>query len=75
MIAQNQIPEICNNLDDDCDGETDEQTTDSGGSCGSSVGNCVQGQVRVLERNPFLQRGRDRHPPTCATAATTIATA
>jgi len=46
--------EKCNNLDDDCDGLTDEdlgQTTCGLGVCGHTVNNCVDGQVQIC--NPF----------------------
>ncbi len=35
--------EVCNNLDDDCNGVVDDQTTDSGALCGSSTGTCHTG--------------------------------
>ncbi|WP_169791732.1 MopE-related protein [Sandaracinus amylolyticus] len=37
--------ETCNNRDDDCDGMTDDDPVDVGGSCGSSVGACVPGSL------------------------------
>lgn len=36
VIVENQQPETCNTLDDDCDGQVDEGATDAGGSCGTS---------------------------------------
>jgi RHS repeat-associated protein len=40
-----QVPpagvEVCNNLDDDCDGQTDEQPVDVGAACTSGVGACA----------------------------------
>lgn len=45
--------ELCNGLDDDCDGNVDETPTDVGGACGSDVGTCdpgvfvCQGGMRV----------------------------
>src|SRR5690606_11472892 len=41
------MPEACNGLDDDCDGDIDEGLTDLG-SCGSSVGECAPGRLRCL---------------------------
>jgi hypothetical protein len=43
-------PEICNNIDDDCDGQVDEglgSTTCGLGVCAHSVDNCVGGQVQT----------------------------
>jgi hypothetical protein len=36
--------EVCNDLDDDCDGTKDNSPTDVGGSCGSNIGTCSQGK-------------------------------
>lgn len=35
--------EVCNLLDDDCDGSVDDMTIDSGGPCGSNIGACKPG--------------------------------
>lgn len=35
--------EVCNMLDDDCNGTVDDSPVDSGGPCGSNVGACVPG--------------------------------
>ncbi|PIR66550.1 MAG: hypothetical protein COU51_03365 [Parcubacteria group bacterium CG10_big_fil_rev_8_21_14_0_10_36_14] len=35
--------EICDNKDNDCDGEIDNRLTDVGGVCGSAIGECNQG--------------------------------
>ena len=37
------IPEECNNIDDDCDGETDEGNPGGGAPCGVSEGECEPG--------------------------------
>lgn len=37
--------EICNNLDDDCDGEIDEELTQA---CGTNIGECVAGMQTCL---------------------------
>lgn len=36
-------PEMCNTLDDDCDGTTDEGNPGGGQPCGSDLGDCVAG--------------------------------
>ena len=35
--------EVCNDIDDDCNGNVDDNTIDSGGACGSNVGECTPG--------------------------------
>ena len=44
--------ETCNGLDDDCDGVTDDNLTDTGGVCGVSQGNCHQGTVQCVNGAP-----------------------
>ena len=41
------VPELCNALDDDCDGDTDEETLDTGIACAAGVGECAD--ERTLE--------------------------
>ncbi len=42
--------ELCNNIDDDCDGRTDEDTTIDGQSCGVGVGACARaGTARCVD--------------------------
>ncbi|HVU03942.1 MAG TPA: MopE-related protein [Polyangiaceae bacterium] len=44
VVRPGKNPEICNNLDDDCNGQTDDNPSDSGSSCGSfSQGICLKG--------------------------------
>jgi hypothetical protein len=38
--------EVCNGLDDDCDGVVDNNLTDTGAICGSSVGQCKSGTMQ-----------------------------
>jgi hypothetical protein len=37
--------EVCNGLDEDCDGTTDEDSTSVGDPCGTDVGNCTEGLI------------------------------
>jgi hypothetical protein len=41
--------ETCNNLDDDCDGETDEGNPGGGGLCGPTAGECAQGTETCVD--------------------------
>jgi hypothetical protein len=38
-------PELCNAIDDDCDGTIDDGNPEGGASCGTDVGECVAGMV------------------------------
>ena len=40
--------EICDTKDNDCDGETDEDTIDAGGACGTNVGECTPGVIQCV---------------------------
>jgi len=37
------VAELCNGLDDDCDGTADEDNPEGGGLCGSDIGQCAPG--------------------------------
>ena len=41
-------PEVCNNVDDDCDGMTDELNPGGGASCGSDTGACTAGTIQCV---------------------------
>ena len=61
---QTPVAEICDNLDNDCDGQTDEglgQTTCGLGACQNTVQNCVAGAPQTC--NPLL----GAVPETCDT--------
>ncbi len=49
-------PEICDNRDNDCDGDIDEDASGGAGACGSEVGECSQGS-EVCERGLWVCRG------------------
>ena len=40
--------EICNGLDEDCDGRVDEQVFEVGQVCGSNVGVCQEGMTQCI---------------------------
>jgi len=44
-------PETCNGCDDDCDGIADNHLTDTGLSCGSSVGMCEPGSTYCCQQS------------------------
>ncbi len=46
VLRPGDVPEVCNGLDDDCDGLPDDNPTDAGGTCGTSVGNCDVGTLQ-----------------------------
>jgi len=58
--------ERCNNLDDDCDGITDEDPTDAGGRCGIGIGECEYG-TNVCSPGGRLEclGGHDPAPEIC----------
>ena len=42
------VAELCNGLDDDCDGVTDDDSVDVGLPCGSAFGTCVPGRYECV---------------------------
>ncbi len=58
------MPEVCNGVDDDCDGTVDEGLTDLG-PCGSEVGECAGGRLRCLAAVPTCVGGIGPIPETC----------
>jgi MYXO-CTERM domain-containing protein len=58
-------PEVCNLLDDDCDGSTDEGDPGGGGECGGSVGECLPGTRHCVGGALVCVGGRDPVPETC----------
>ncbi len=43
--GQQPVPEVCDNKDNDCDGEIDNGNPGGGGACGTDTGECVVGTV------------------------------
>ncbi|NMC69935.1 MAG: hypothetical protein GYA57_07720, partial [Myxococcales bacterium] len=58
-------PEVCNLLDDDCDGSTDEGDPGGGGECGGSVGECLPGTRHCVGGALVCVGGRDPVPEVC----------
>jgi Notch-like protein len=51
VLCNGEIPpvaEVCNGLDDDCDGATDDDPVDVGLPCGSTLGTCVRGTFQCV---------------------------
>ncbi len=46
---EGQRPELCNGLDDDCDGEVDEDSADVGADCAEGIGACRVAAATVCE--------------------------
>ncbi len=57
--------EVCNLLDDDCDGSTDEGDPGGGGECGGSVGECLPGTRHCVGGALVCVGGRDPVPEVC----------
>ena len=69
-------PEVCNNIDDNCDGQVDNGTLPGVGvACGSGIGTCTRGHHRLRQRQARLQHEAACPRPRPATASTTTATA
>jgi hypothetical protein len=60
-------PEACNDLDDDCDGETDEGNPGGGGACGTGEpGVCAAGTLTCRNGAPVCLRDQGPSPEAAA---------
>jgi hypothetical protein len=57
--------EVCNGLDDNCNGQTDEGNPGGGAACGSNVGQCKQGTTACLNGALVCQGGVLPAPEVC----------
>ncbi|MBN1771175.1 MAG: hypothetical protein JXB32_07950, partial [Deltaproteobacteria bacterium] len=57
--------EVCNLLDDDCDGATDEGDPGGGGECGGSVGECLPGIRHCVGGTLVCVGGTEPVPEVC----------
>ena len=57
-------PELCNGIDDDCDGQIDEGLNDMG-ACGNDVGECSAGRLRCIAAAPVCVGAVGATPETC----------
>jgi Putative metal-binding motif len=55
--AVGPIAEVCNAVDDDCDGRTDEGDPGGGGSCGNTAGTCSAGTLHCVAGGLVCQGG------------------
>jgi hypothetical protein len=68
--VQPAIAEVCNGLDDDCDGTTDEEVTTAtdnriGIACGKNVGVCKPGMVVCMAGQPVCMGGTGPSQEVC----------
>jgi len=71
--GQGPKSEVCNDLDDDCDGQTDNNVTDDwiGDPCGSGIGDCVAGSYICQDGKPYCEGGTPGgNPEICGRAPT-----
>jgi hypothetical protein len=58
-------PEICDTLDNDCDGTPDNGVPGAGASCGSSTGECVPGTMQCISGSMVCDGETPPAPETC----------
>jgi MYXO-CTERM domain-containing protein len=57
--------EVCNGIDDDCDGQIDDNPVDVGTACGSSTGECKPGTTACVAGHPVCQNAVGPQPEIC----------
>jgi len=66
VVYPGDLPELCNGLDDDCDGVIDENATDAGGECGTSaLFPCKKGVLACQNAQLVCVGNVDPAPETC----------
>ncbi|MDC0747070.1 MopE-related protein [Polyangium mundeleinium] len=66
VLVENQVPEICNGLDDDCDGVIDESPIDAGKPCGTSnIYPCAFGTQQCVDGALVCTGNIDPKPEAC----------
>jgi hypothetical protein len=68
LVCNDNTPsnvEICNGLDDDCNGTVDDGDPGGGGQCGSSIGVCTPGTLHCRAGHVVCEGGNTGGPELC----------